>query len=310
MTVRASAGQPTPPSPRERSDADAPERLPTVWAGGAFAWGTRTFVMAIVNATPDSFSGDGMLGDPAAATAAALHAVVDGANLIDIGAESTRPGHTAVAAADELARLLPILRAIRASVDVPISVDTSKAEVAAAALAAGASLVNDVRGLTGDPDLAAVVAAHAVPAVITHDLPPDVREDLTLSIVRELSRRLDCAVSAGIAWEHLIVDPGFGFGKDWKQNLELLRRLGDLRVLGRPILVGTSRKGTIGRVLGVPEHDRVEGTAATIALAVANGADMVRVHDVRAQSRVARMADAVVRGAPAVARTWPGDPPG
>jgi dihydropteroate synthase len=200
--------------------------------------------------------------------------------------------------------LLPALRAIAARVAVPISVDTSKAAVAEAALAAGASMVNDVRGLTADPELAAVCARAGVPVVVMHDVPPDGHGDLLTSIVRELSRRLDRALAAGIAWERLIVDPGFGFGKDWRQNLELLRRLSELRVLGRPILVGTSRKSTIGRVLGLPEQDRIEGTAATVALAIGGGADVARVHDVRAMVRVARMSDAVVRGAPDEARTW------
>jgi dihydropteroate synthase len=177
-------------------------------------------------------------------------------------------------------------------------VDTSKAEVAAAALDAGASIINDVRGLLADPELAHLAASRGVPVVVMHDVAADGHGDLLTSIVRELSRRLDRALAAGIPWDRLIVDPGFGFGKDWRQNLELLRRLRELTVLGRPILAGTSRKSTIGRVLGLPEHDRVEGTAATVALAIANGADIVRVHDVREMARVARMTDAVVRGAP------------
>ncbi len=270
---------------------------PTRWARGELAWGTKTYVMAIVNATPDSFSGDGLAGRPSAAAALAERAVAAGADLIDIGAESTRPGHTPIRTEEEVARLLPILRAIRARVSVPISVDTSKAAVAAIALDAGADLVNDVRGLTADPDLVALLAARGVPAVVMHDVPPDRSGDLVTSVLRELSRRIDRALAAGVAWERLIVDPGFGFGKDWRQNLELLRRLGDLRVLGRPILVGLSRKSTIGRVLGLPEDDRVEGTAAVTAIAIANGADVVRVHDVKAMARVARMSDAVVRGA-------------
>ena len=277
---------------------------PTCWHAHELSWGTKTFVMAILNATPDSFSGDGLAGRPEEAGERAAAAVADGADLIDLGAESTRPGHAPVGEAEELARLLPALRAVLARVAVPVSVDTSKAAVADAALHAGASLVNDVRGLTADPELAAVVAAHGVPAVVTHDAPPDGHGDLLTAVLRELSRRLDRAMAAGIPWDHLIVDPGFGFAKDWRQNLELLRRLPDLRSLGRPVLVGTSRKATIGRVLGLPEHDRLEGTAATVALAVAGGADVVRVHDVRAMVRVARMSDAVVRGAPAEAQPW------
>lgn len=268
---------------------------PTTWEGGSLAWGTRTYVMAILNATPDSFSGDGLAENPERAAEFAAAAVDAGADVIDIGAESTRPGSEPVDAETELARLLPVLQAVTERVRVPVSIDTSKAAVAEAALRAGASMINDVRGFTRDPDLAAVVATHGGPAVVMHDVPADGRGDLVTGIVSELVRRLDRAVAVGIAWERLIVDPGFGFGKDWRQNLELLRRLGELRVLGRPVLAGTSRKGTIGRVLGLPEHDRVEGTAATVALAIAGGADMVRVHDVRAMVRVARMTDAVVR---------------
>ncbi len=269
---------------------------PTTWKGGELRWGTKTYVMAIMNATPDSFSGDGIGGRPEIAGDLAVEAVANGADLIDIGAESTRPGHQPVDDEEELARLLPVLHSVLSRVEVPVSVDTSKAVVADAALRAGASMINDVRGFTVDPACAAVVAAHGAPAVVMHDVLPDGHGDMVTSIVRELSRRMDRAVAAGIAWERLIVDPGFGFGKDWRQNLELLRRLGELHVLGRPILVGTSRKGTIGRVLDLPSEDRIEGTAATVALAIASGADLVRVHDVRAMVRVARMTDAVVRG--------------
>lgn len=277
---------------------------PTRWGEHELAWGTKTFVMAILNATPDSFSGDGLLGNVADAGRLAAAAVANGADLIDIGAESTRPGHQPVDAAAEIERLLPVLKAVVARVSVPVSVDTSKAAVAAAALDAGASVINDVRGLQADPELAQVAAARGVPVVVMHDIVPDRYGDLVTSIVRELSRRLDQALAAGISWGMLIVDPGFGFGKDWRQNLELLRRLDELRVLGRPILAGTSRKSTIGRVLGLPENDRVEGTAATVALAIAGGAEIVRVHDVREMVRVARMTDAVVRGAPERERTW------
>jgi dihydropteroate synthase len=262
--------------------------------------------MAILNLTPDSFSGDGMAGSEDAALSAPLSAVDDGADILDLGAESTRPGHVPISADEELARLLPGLTAIRARTHVLLSVDTSKAAVAIEAIAAGANIINDVRGFMADPEMAAVVARAGVPAVLMHDVPPEPGADLMTSILRELSRRLDRAVAAGVAWERLIVDPGFGFGKDWQQNLELLRRLGELKALERPILSGTSRKSMIGRVLGVPEDDRVEGTAATVSLAIAGGADIVRVHDVRAMTRVARMTDAVVRGAPREALNWPG----
>jgi dihydropteroate synthase len=271
-------------------------------------WGAKTHVMAILNLTPDSFSGDGMTGSVYAALMAALRAVDDGADILDLGAESTRPGHDPISTEEELARLLPALVAIRARTGVLLSVDTSKAAVAAEAIAAGANLVNDVRGFMADPEMTAVVARAGVPAVLMHDVPPEPGDDLLTSILRELSRRIDRAVAAGVAWDRLIVDPGFGFGKDWRQNLELLHRLGELKALGRPILAGTSRKSMIGRVLGVAEDDRLEGTAATVSLAIAGGADIVRIHDVRAMVRVARMSDAVVRGAPREPLSWPGAP--
>ncbi len=264
--------------------------------------------MAILNLTPDSFSGDGLAGSVDVALTAALSAVADGADILDLGAESTRPGHVPVSTDEEMARLLPALAAIRARNDVLLSVDTSKAAVAAEAIAAGANLVNDVRGFMADPEMAAVVARAGVPAVLMHDVPPEPGDDLMTSILRELSRRLDHAVAAGVAWDRLIVDPGFGFGKNWRQNLELLSRLGELKALGRPILSGTSRKSMIGRVLGVAEDDRLEGTAATVSLAIAGGADIVRIHDVRAMVRVARMTDAVVREAPREPLSWPGAP--
>lgn len=278
------------------------------WGGHSLRWGEQTHVMAVINVTPDSFSGDGVAGNVAAAVRAAHEAEAAGAAMLDMGAESTRPGHTGISAEAELERLLPVLQAVRAETSSIISVDTSKAAVAAAALAAGAALVNDIRGFTADPDMAAVVAEAGVPAVIMHDIPPEPSQDLLTSILRELSRRLDRAVAAGVRLDRLIVDPGFGFGKDWRQNLELLRRLSELRVLGQPILIGTSRKSTIGRVLGLAEGDRLEGTAATVSLAIAGGADIVRVHDVQAMMRVARMTDAVVRRIPDTPLNWPGGP--
>jgi dihydropteroate synthase len=263
-----------------------------------FDWGTRTYIMAIVNATPDSFSGDGTSGDIAQAVAVARCAAEAGADIIDIGGESTRPGHAPIGAAEEIARVIPTIKAIAEVVSVPISIDTNKAEVAEAAIAAGASMVNDVRGLLRDPDLAAVVARRGVPVVIMHDVPPVPGLDLIESVNRELFSRIEWALAAGIRPERIIVDPGFGFGKDWRQNLELLRRLPEMKVLGFPVLVGFSRKSTIGRVLHLPVDERLEGTLVTTALAIAGGADIVRVHDVLANVRAARMADAVVRRLP------------
>jgi len=259
-------------------------------------WGQKTHIMGILNLTPDSFSGDGWLGREDEAIAWAVAAETDGADFIDVGGESTRPGHLPVSTEEEVRRVITVIQALAQQVSIPISIDTSTATVAERALAAGASIVNDVRGLTADHELAAVVARAGAPVAIMHDAVPDSRIDLLTSIIRELSRRLDRALAAGIVWEQIIIDPGFGFGKDWNQNLILLRRIGELRALGRPILSGTSRKRTIGRVLGLPPDERVEGTAATVTLSIAGGADIVRVHDVLAMTRVARMTDAIVRG--------------
>jgi dihydropteroate synthase len=260
-----------------------------------FDWGSRTYVMAIVNVTPDSFSGDGTGDDVERAVATALTAVEDGADIIDVGGESTRPGHVPIDAAEEISRVVPVVHAIARVTTLPISIDTNKAEVAEAALAAGASMVNDVRGLMRDPELAGVVAKHAVPVVIMHDVEPDPTIDLLESINDELTNRVEHALAAGISADQIILDPGFGFGKDWRQNLELLRRLPEMGSLGLPILVGFSRKSTIGKVLDLPADDRLEGTLATTALAIVGGADIVRVHDVLPNVRVARMTDAVVR---------------
>jgi len=258
--------------------------------------GERTLVMGIINVTPDSFSGDGLVDQLDAIVARAQAMVEAGADIIDVGGESTRPGHQPVPAAEELRRVIPAIRALAAAVPVPISVDTSKAVVAEAALQAGASIINDVRGLQADPAMATLAAEAGVPIIIMHDQKILSAERLIPDIVRELARRIDQALAAGVRWERIIVDPGFGFGKTPDLNLLLLRCLSELRVLGRPILVGTSRKSMIGHVLGTPPDDRVEGTAATVALAIANGADIVRVHDVPQMVRVVRMTDAVVRG--------------
>lgn len=260
-----------------------------------FDWGLRTFIMAIVNMTPDSFSGDGLGRSVDEAVRQAIRAVDEGADIIDVGGESTRPGHEPVSILEEIDRVVHVIEAISAAVNVPISIDTSKAGVALAAISAGASIVNDVRGLTGDAEMAAVVAQAGVPVVVMHDAVPDVNTDLLLSVQRELGRRIDLALRAGIRPDRIIIDPGFGFGKDWRQNLELLRRVSELKRLGFPLLVGLSRKSTIGRVLQLPVEERLEGTLATTALAIAGGADIVRVHDVQSNVRVARMSDAIVR---------------
>ena len=270
-----------------------------------FAWGTRTYVMGILNVTPDSFSGDGLL---ARAGADATRAAVDlatsmaeaGADLLDIGGESTRPGHEQVEADEEIGRVVPIIRAIRERLpDLPLSIDTTKPAVAAAALDAGASLVNDVWGVAEDDSLARLAGERGVPLVVMHNRAEPRYTTLVPEIVADLQRAIERALRAGVAWDDLIVDPGFGFGKTAEQNLALLRELPALAILGRPILLGTSRKSTLGRVLDLPAEERLEATLATTVLGVASGVDIVRVHDVRENVRAARMADAVIRG------TWP-----
>ncbi len=278
-----------------------------------FVWGERTYIMGIINVTPDSFSGDGLAGDVEAAVAQAIRFVEEGADILDIGGESTRPGSQPISEEEELSRVMPVLRRLVKEVDVPISIDTYKARVAREALEAGASMVNDVWGLRMDPEMARVVAEYGVPVVIMHNRSQPknaVQEerlggryigieyrDLMADIIRELEYSLELALEAGVEFEKIIVDPGIGFGKTVEQNLEILRRLGELKVLGRPILLGTSRKSVIGYVLNLPPNERVEGTAATVALGIAAGADIVRVHDVKEMVRVARMTDAIVRGA-------------
>jgi len=281
-----------------------PELALMRWGNHALAWGRETHVMAIVNVTPDSFSGDGVGANIGEAVARAEAAVRAGAAIIDLGGESTRPGHTPIEIDAEIARVVPAIHAIAKRIQTPISIDTSKAAVAEAAIVAGASIVNDVRGLVRDPEMATVIARYGLPAIVMHDGVPEPGIDLMANILRELSRRVEHALAAGIAPNLIVIDPGFGFGKDWRQNLEILRRLRELEVLGLPILVGLSRKTTIGRVLGLAENDRLEGTLATTALAIANGADIVRVHDVLPNVRVARLTDAVMRGAPAEPCSW------
>lgn len=280
---------------------DRPAAL--VIRGRSFAWGRRTYVMGILNATPDSFSGDGLIraGGPIVvdrAVAAAAAMVADGADILDVGGESSRPAHAAVDAAEEVRRVVPVIGAIRAAFpEIPISVDTVKPSVAAAALEAGADLVNDVWGVAADDRLARIAAERGVPLVLMHNRGEARYRNLMAEVVSDLERAIEGAVAAGVAWDRIIVDPGFGFGKTPAHNIALLHELAVLRVLARPILLGTSRKSTLGHVLDLPPDARLEATLATTALAIAAGVDIVRVHDVRANVRAARMADAVVRPA-------------
>ncbi len=303
--------------------------------GTTFAWGARTYVMGIVNVTPDSFSGDGLLrGDlsspdadaspdnlspglasphlaspdlasphrirpdwVAAAVARARRMVDEGADILDVGGESTRPGHAPVAAAEELERVVPVVRAIRGALPgVPVSIDTTKSEVASAALDAGADWINDVWGTGPSDALARLAAARHVPYVLMHNREEARYDDVVAEVVADLVAAIERAVRAGLSRDAIVVDPGIGFGKTMAHNLVLLRGLAELRALGRPILLGASRKSTIGRLLGgLPPAERVEGTLAIDVLGIAAGADVIRVHDVRENVRAARVADAIVR---------------
>ena len=263
--------------------------------GRTLPLGERTLIMGILNVTPDSFSDGGVYSDPAAAILRAKQMVADGADIIDIGAESTKPGYRPVAQEEELARLLPVLQAIVRETPVPISVDTTKAAVAEQALAAGAHLLNDQRALRADPALAGIAAAYQAPVVLMHNQDFSGYHDLIGDIITYLRESVQIALEAGITRDRIIIDPGFGFGKNPRENLELIRRLKELTALGLPVLIGVSRKLTIGRVLDLPVDQRLEGTAAAVAVSIVNGADIVRVHDVKEMSRVARMTDAIIR---------------
>ncbi len=280
-----------------------------------FEWGTRTYVMGIVNVTPDSFSGDGVIAGNADFVARAVtyaeQLLADGADILDIGGESTRPGSQPTPAEEEKRRVLPVIAALRPKVSAPISIDTYKSDVARAALDEGADWVNDVWGLRMDPDMKRVVAERGVPVVIMHNRsrPKDAVQserlggryvgvdygDLVGDVIRELRVQIELGLEAGIAAEKIIVDPGIGFGKTLEQNLELLNRVDELRVLGHPILLGPSRKGFIGFTLDLPPDQRVEGTAAAVAIGIARNVDIVRVHDVKPMVRVAKMTDALTR---------------
>ena len=262
--------------------------------GRSFEWGRRTYVMGIVNVSPESFSGDG-LSDVASAVEQSRRFASEGADIIDIGGQSTRPGFEELSIDAELARVAPAVRAIVEAVDLPVSIDTYRAPVAEAALDAGAHLLNDIHGFRQDSSLAALAARCGVPAVVMHNQRGREFRATIADIRAGFEASIAIARDAGLSRDQLIVDPGFGFGWTVEQNLEMLRRLGELKSLGLPLLVGTSRKSTIGTVLAAPEDQRVWGTAATVALSIAGGADIVRVHDVRAMVQVARMTDAVCR---------------
>jgi len=259
-----------------------------------FRWGERTYVMGVINVSPDSFSGDG-LQSVVQAVAQARRFVSEGVDMIDVGGESTRPGSSPVPVDEELRRVIPAIERLSGELSVPLSIDTYKLEVARRALDAGACMINDIWGLKVEPRLAELAAERKASMILMSNQRDKPQRRIVPAVLSDLKRSIDLALDAGVAWENIIIDPGIGFGKSLEQNLELMRRLDELKVLGRPILLGTSRKSMIGLVLGVPPEERMEGTAATMAIGISGGADIVRVHDVKEALRVARMSDAIIR---------------
>lgn len=258
--------------------------------------GERTLVMGILNITPDSFSDSGKFFDVDAALKHAREMVQMGADIIDIGGESTRPTAETVSLEEELERVIPVLRRLVSEIDAPISVDTYKAETARQALEEGAHIINDIWGLKFDSHMAEVVAEYKdVPIVIMHNQKGTAYNSLMDDILCSLRESVDIALQAGITKENIILDPGIGFGKDTDQNLEVMNRLWEFKTLGYPLLLGTSRKSMIGNTLGLPVTDRVEGTSATVCYGIAQGVDIVRVHDIKEMARVVKMTDAMVR---------------
>lgn len=277
-----------------------------------FEWGTRTYVMGILNLTPDSFSGDGLADQGEdAALAQAKEFVEAGVDILDVGGESTRPGAAPVSSQQELDRVLPVVIKLAAEFETLISIDTYKAQVAREAINAGASILNDVWGFKADPDLAGVAVDTGVPVILMHNRsnPNNAAikerlggryigveyDDLLEDIKTELCESVDLAHHAGVQDENIILDPGIGFGKTIKQNLELINRLDEIRALGYPVLLGPSRKSFIGYTLDLPPDDRLEGTAAAVSVGITRGADIIRVHDVPQMMRTARMTDALIR---------------
>lgn len=251
--------------------------------------------MGVINLTPDSFSGDGLVNHPEEALSRAMEFELGGADIIDVGAHSTRPGHMTLSDDEELSRLLPVLNTIVSNVKIPVSVDTYKSSIAKEALGVGVSIINDVWGLKADDKIAEVAAEFRVPVILMHNQSTTEYNDLVANVIRSLKASVDQALQAGVSPDNIIIDPGIGFGKTADHNLEILRRLREFSALGFPMLVGTSRKSTIGLVLDLPVDQRLEGTAATVALSVAGGADIVRVHDVKEMVRVVKMSDAIIR---------------
>lgn len=259
--------------------------------------GTKTYIMGILNVTPDSFSDGGKFNELDSAIKHAKDMLAEGADIIDIGAESTRPGSKEVSAEEELERLIPVIERLVKEVDAPISVDTYKAKVADECAKAGAHMINDVWGLQRDSGMASVVAKHNIPVTIMHNqIGTEYKTDIMEEIFRFLRESINLALEAGVKPENIILDPGIGFGKTTSQNMEVMNRLDELNYLGYPVLLGTSRKSMIGNILDLPPAERVEGTIATSVMGTIKGIDIVRVHDVVENYRALKVTDAIVRG--------------
>jgi len=271
-----------------------------------FRWGERTYVMGILNMSPDSFSGDGITSLEVA-VAQAHRFVSEGADILDIGGESTRPGSSPISVDEEIRRVVPVIERLASEIAIPLSIDTYKSEVAQQALKAGVTMINDQWGLKRDQRLAKLAAERGVPLILMSNqrdkggydtgIQRDTAyyDDLMTEVASSLNNSMELALKLGVPQENIIVDPGIGFGKTWRQELEIIRRLDELQGLKRPILIGPSRKSFIGMVLELPTDERLEGTAAAIAIGIAKGADIVRVHDVQQMVRVCRVSDAIVR---------------
>ncbi len=261
-----------------------------------FNFGSCTYIMGILNVTPDSFFDGGSHETVDFAVSFARQMVCEGVDIIDVGGESSRPGHLAVSLEEELERVIPVITAVHAAFpEVPISVDTAKAVVAEAAVKAGASMLNDIWGFRGDSEMARVAAKYDVTCCLMHNRQETVYEDLMAEVCNDLMASVQVALAAGVQHERIVLDPGIGFGKTKDQNIEVLRQLEKIKALGFPVLLGTSRKSFIGLTLNLPVEERLEGTLTTTALGIGKGVDIVRVHDVKENVRVCRMADALVR---------------
>lgn len=254
----------------------------------------KTRIMGILNVTPDSFSDGGHFTDIEKAVAHAKQMEADGADFIDIGGESTRPGFTPVNSEEELRRVLPVIREVAKHVKVPISIDTYKSETAQQALDAGASIINDIWGAKADPKMALVAAEYNVPIILMHNRHDTNYDDVMADIITDLQTSLDIVQHAGVRDENIILDPGIGFAKTYEQNLEVMDRLEELTRLGYPVLLGTSRKSIVAQTLGLPKEERVEGTGATVCLGIEKGCRIVRVHDVLPIKRMTTMMDAML----------------